>query len=249
MPTLNLGCCPGGWRLAHERKFSLVARVALACILGPLTASSQQVPNAIQADQSKRILGLVPNYRTSPSPKNYQPLTAAEKFKLASDDAFDRGTVTLAGLFAGEAQLTNGNRAFGQGGAGFGRYFGASYGDFVIGDYMTEGVFPTLLHQDPRYFRRGSGSGWSRLGYAVGQTFWTHRDSGGMQFNYSEIAGNSAAVAISNSYYAGNRTTRDGALKLGMQVGVDAAANVLKEFWPDLQRRFGKTHDNNTTAK
>src|SRR5580658_5124729 len=188
--------------------------------------------------ESKRLFGVVPNYRTSPSLNPYVPLTAKEKFKMFSEDAFDRGTVVLAALFAGQSQLTDANRAFGQGAAGFGRYFGAAYGDLVIGDYMTEGVFPVLLHQDPRYFRKGRGSGWSRLGYAAGQIFWTHTDSGGTQFNYSEIVGNSTAVAISNAYYADNRTAGDAANKLGVQIGVDMAASILKEFWPDLQRKF-----------
>jgi hypothetical protein len=191
-----------------------------------------------QAHESKRIFWIVPNYRSSPSLANYKPLAVREKFKIASEDAFDRGTIVLAALFAGEAQLTNANRSFGQGAAGYARYFGSSYGDFVIGDYMSEAIFPTLLHQDPRYFRRGTGSGWARLGYAMGQIFWTHRDSGGTQFNYSEILGNSAAVAISNAYYADNRTAGDAISKLGTQVGVDMAANVLKEFWPDVQRKF-----------
>jgi hypothetical protein len=142
--------------------------------------------------ESKRIFGIVPNYRTTPSLQNYEPLTTGEKFKIASGDAFDRGAVALAALFGGEGQLTNSNRSFGQGAAGFGRYFGTAYGDLVIGDYMTEAVFPTLLHQDPRYFRRGTGSKWSRVGYAMGQIFWTHRDSGGTQFNYSELIGNSS---------------------------------------------------------
>ena len=106
----------------------------------------------------------------------------------------------------GRGQFTNANRPFSQDVAGYSRYFGASYGDLVIGDYMTEAIFPTLLHQDPRYFRRGSGSGWSRVGYAMGQIFRTHRDSGATQFNYSELLGNSAAVAISNAYYSDNRT-------------------------------------------
>ena len=119
-----------------------------------------------------------------------------------------------------------------------GRYFGSSYGDLGIGDYMTEAVFPTLLYQDPRYFRRGNGSGRSRLAYAVGQIFWTHRDSGGTQFNYSEIVGNSAAVAISNAYYADNRTAGKSVSKLGFQIGIDMCGNILKEFWPDLQRKF-----------
>jgi hypothetical protein len=222
---------------------SRILYVSVAVILTACVSPCQQVlSDQTQEPESKRILWIVPNYRTSPSLLNYEPLTIREKFKVASEDAFDRGTVGLAALFAGEAQLTNQNRSFGQGGAGFGRYFGTAYGDLVIGDYMTEGVFPTLLHQDPRYFRRGTGSGWSRLGYAVGQIFWTHRDSGGTQFNYSEIAGNSVAVAISNGYYADNRTARDAVSKLGMQISVDMAANVLKEFWPDIERKFRRKH-------
>ena len=208
----------------------------------------QSTANNPPQAESKRILGIIPNYRTSPSLQNYEPLTSREKFKIASEDAFDRGTVGLAALFGGEGQLTNSNRSFGQGAAGFGRYFGASYGDFVIGDYMTEAVFPTLLHQDPRYFRRGTGSRWSRLGYAMGQIFWTHRDSGGTQFNFSEVLGNSTAVAISTSYYANKRTASDAVSGLGTQLGVDMAANVLKEFWPDLQRMFSRKHRQNSTA-
>jgi hypothetical protein len=107
---------------------------------------------------------------------------------------------------------------------------------------MTEAVFPTLLHQDPRYFRRGTGSGWSRLGYAMGRIFWTRRDSGGTQFNFSEVIGNSTSVAISNAYYADNRTASNAVSTLSMELGVDMASNILKEFWPDLERKFKRKH-------
>ena len=188
--------------------------------------------------ESKRIFGIIPNNRTSPSLKDYQPLSSKQKFQIARQDSFDRGTVVLAAAFAGYDQLTNANRSFGQGFEGYGRYFGASYADFVIGNYMTEAIFPSLLHQDPRYFRRGIGSGWSRLAYSVGQIFWTHTDSDRTQFNYSEILGNSTAAAISNAYYQANRSVADSASTLGIQIGVDMASNVLKEFWPDVERKF-----------
>jgi hypothetical protein len=206
----------------------------VAAIVAGQSAPQDQTQNT----EDKRILGIIPNYRTSPSLANYEPLTAKEKFKLASQDAFDRGTFILAGLFAGEAQLTNDNRAFRQGAAGFGQYYGAAYGDLLIGDYMTEAIFPTFLRQDPRYFRRGAGSTRSRLAYAIGQIFWTHSDSGGTQFNYSEVLGNSTAVAISTAYYRDNRDAGDAVTKLGMQLGVDMASNVLKEFWPDMLKEF-----------
>jgi len=212
-------------------------------VVAAFSAVAQETSsNPTQEEESNRAFWIIPNYRTSPNLLNYEPLTAGQKFKIAADDSFDRGTVVLAGFVAGESQLTNDNKSFGQGGAGYGRYFGTAFGGFVIGDYMTEAVFPTILHQDPRYFRRGMGSKWDRLGYAVGQTFWTHNDSGKTQFNYSEIVGNSVAAGISMSYYSDNRTARDAASMLGLQVGLDAAANVLKEFWPDLQRKFGRKH-------
>ena len=146
----------------------------------------------------------------------------------------------MAGMFGGLGQLTDSNKSFGHGVAGFGRYFGASYGDLLIGNYMTEAIYPSILHQDPRYFRRGSGSGRSRFAYAVSQIFWTHRDSGGTQFNYSEWLGNSTAVAISNAYYRDQQSAGSSISKLAMQIGVDAFGNVLKEFWPDLLRKFSK---------
>ena len=225
--------------------FALLASLApcqQTSLLDPNQPPARTNENRDPPSLDKRILGIIPNYRTSANLQNYKPLTTGQKFKIASEDAFDRGTVGLAALFGGEAQLSNANRSFGQGAAGFGKYFGAAYGDLVIGDYMTEAVFPTLLRQDPRYFRRGTGSRWSRLGYAMGQIFWTHRDSGGAQFNYSEVIGNSTAVAISTAYYRDNRTAADGVSKFGMQLGVDMAANILKEFWPDVEQKVRRKH-------
>jgi hypothetical protein len=193
----------------------------------------------------KRIFGIIPNYRTYPSLTNYIPLTTSQKFKIATQDSFDRGNFLLAGIFAGEGQLTNANPSFGQGAAGFARYYGTSYADIVIGNYFTEAIFPTLLHQDPRYFRRGTGGLWSRVGYALTQLFITHTDSGGKQFNFSELAGNATATAISNAYYPDRRNVGDNVSKFGTQIGIDGASNVLKEFWPDIYKKISRKRRSN----
>ena len=103
---------------------------------------------------------------------------------------------------------------------------------------MTEAIFPTILHQDPRYFRRGRGSKLSRFGYSAGQIFLTHNDSGHTQFNYSEIAGNSTGVAISMAYYPENRDVGDAVSKFGSQLAVDMISNIAKEFWPDISHKY-----------
>jgi hypothetical protein len=220
----------------------LAAAFAQAPDTSPGNPPAQSAPASNPPpEEAKRLFGIVPNFRTSPSLQNYKPLTPKEKFRIASQDAFDRGTVVLAGMFAAVGQATNANPTFGQGVAGYASYLGTSYADFVVGDYMTEAIFPTILHQDPRYFRMGKGR-WRRLGYAAGQIFWTHADTGHGQFNYSEILGNSTAVAISNAYYPDNRTAADAVSRLGTQLGVDMMSNILKEFWPEIDRKLFHKH-------
>jgi len=241
----------------------MVGRGLVTFIVLPLAVQCQNAPTngsvqpATKGDSTssdgleqpdKRIFWIVPNFRTSETLEEYKPLSPKEKFKIAGLDAWDRGTIALAAAFAGESQISNAEPAFGQGVAGYARYFGTAYADFVIGDYMTEAVYPIILHQDPRYFRKGTGSGISRLGYAMGQIFWTHKDSGGTQFNYSEVVGNSTAVAISMAYYPDGRKASDAASSLGTQLAVDTAANVLKEFWPDLERKFSKKNKASTDS-
>ena len=134
-------------------------------------------PAAPQPDtNSNRILWIIPNFRTTGELRNYQPISAAAKFKIARQDTFDRGTIALAGLFAGEAQFANSDRSFGQGVGGYAHYAATSYADFAVGNYMTEAVFPVLLHQDPRYFRRGHGryTGYGGFGNLLLNLFDSH---------------------------------------------------------------------------
>jgi len=195
-----------------------------------------------QAPPDKRVLGVLPNYRTANETAVYTPITVKQKFTIASKDSFDYPLVALAAAIAGWGQLTNGNPSFGQGMAGYGRRVGTAYADQAIGNMMTEAIFPSLLHEDPRYFRRGTGGKWSRTLYAASRVFVTRTDAGNWRFNYSEVLGNATAVAISNSYYPDNRTVGDNVEKLGQQIGIDAASQVLKEFWPDIKRKLFHHH-------
>ena len=210
-----------------------------ACVLGQEVRSAADDPTPQQRD--KRIFWIIPNYRTYPTTRDYHPLTTRDKFRMARQDVLDPGTFVLAAAFAGKDQLTNANPSLGQGVAGYAHRFAASYADWAIGDYMTEAVMPTLIHQDSRYFRLGQGGGFRRFGHAVSQIFWTRMDSGGHMVNFSEIGGNAAAVAISNAYYPDGRTARENVSRLGVQIGLDMAGNILKEFWPDLHRKL--SHD------
>jgi hypothetical protein len=227
-----------------DRKFWLWTGALIFCPVCAGRIEGQTIPvNACAAVvPPKHILGILPNHNTAPCLFPYVPIGSRDKFKIASADAFDPGAIALAALTGGGAQLFNSNRQFGQELSGYGRYFGAAYANHVIGDFLTEGAYPSLLHQDPRYFRKGSGSTGSRLGYAISRVFWTQKDAGGTAFNYSRMLGTSSTVAISSLYYAKHRDAEGSTVGFSTQLGAAMAANVLKEFWPDLSRRFSRKH-------
>jgi hypothetical protein len=226
----------------------LLATIALSASLLPhLRAqgsdlSPETKPVQEHAPPDKRVLGVLPNYRTANETAVYAPITVQQKFSIASKDSFDYPLLALGAAIAGIGQWTNENPSFGQGAAGFARRFGTSYADQAIGNMMTEAIFPSFLHEDPRYFRRGYGSKWSRTFYAASRVFVTRTDAGNWRFNYSEVLGNAAATAISNAYYPDNRDVGANVAKLGQQIAIDAASQVLKEFWPDIKRKFFQRH-------
>lgn len=225
-----------------QRRFPVFVAVSMISVALAGSAPAQQAQPDTN-ENSKRIFWIIPNFRTAPMPAVYTPIAVRQKWNIATADTFDRGTFALAALFAGESQLTNSDRSFGQGVKGYAHYYVTSYADFAIGNFMTEAINPTLFHQDPRFFRKGRGSVGSRFVYAAGEIFLTHGDNGHRQFNFSEVLGNSTAVAISMSYYPEQRTAADAIGKLGAQLGVDMAANILKEFAPDIMRKFHKHRD------
>jgi len=191
----------------------------------------------------KRMFGVLPNYRTVEDTGDVEPLTTKRKFYIASKDSFDYPIYFLSGAFAGISQIENQNPSFGQGLKGYAKRYGTAYVDQMLGNMMTEAVFPTLLHEDPRYFRRGSGGKLSRTAYALTRIFVTRTDAGLNRINASELLGNSVAVAISNAYYPATRNVEDNLQKLALQCGTDALSNILKEFWPDVKRKLRSRHE------
>lgn len=220
----------------------------LACLSGFAAAQNQagqqpgQTSVSQPADDDKRAFGLFPNYRTAEASAPYSPLTVKRKFEIGALDSFDFPTVLFAGVVAGIGQMADYNPSFGQGGKGYARRFGTAYGDQAIANLLSESVLPSMLHEDPRYFRRGTGSGWSRTGYALSQIFVTRTDSGGKRFNTSEIFGNAMGAGIANAYYPDGRHWGSNLGRFGGLIGFDAASQILREFLPDIRRKLFQKH-------
>ena len=182
---------------------------------------------------------VLPNYKTVNDPS--QPITAIgakQKFGLVLH-YFDPFTYGFTGVQASIQQATDAQKGYGQGVSGYSKRYGADFTDAFTNELFTVGVFPTLLHEDPRYFRKGAGGGLHRTLYAISRVFVARSDAGHQRYNFSELLGNLSSGAISNLYYpSGDRRVSDILTRTGFQMGYDAMFNVLKEFYPDLKRKF-----------
>ena len=214
----------------------LVRTLAAQDALPPAPAASGISPLA--PGQDKRIFGVLPNYRTAEGSAPYRHLTIRQKFWIASKDTLDYPSYGLAGFFAGISQLDNSNPSFGQGMQGYAKRYAAGVADQDLGNFMTEAIIPSLLHEDPRYFRKARGSFKSRLGYAATRVLITRTDAGGSRFNFSEFSGNGTVAALGNLYYPDDKGFSPTIQRMFTQIGTDAISGILKEFWPDIKRKL-----------
>lgn len=191
--------------------------------------------------ENHRILHIVPAYDVEKRDAPYHPLDAGGKFRVFADNTFDRWTLVKAAAAAGIGQASN-LPHYGEGGEAFGKRFGAALGDVASYNFFTQFAFPLVLRQDSRYFRLGDNSTTGhRLAYALSRVIVTRNNSGRDGPNASLILGGLASVALSNTYYPKADQTLGFAMqRFGLQMGVVAGTNVLKEFWPGIRGKLPK---------
>jgi hypothetical protein len=200
----------------------------------------------IKAEEKQRLLGIVPNFYVSYA-HDAAPLTSKQKFTLAAHDTFDWTSFIGVSVAAGIEQANNSYAGYGQGAAGYGKRWAAKFGDGRTSDYLSHAVFPSLFHQDPRYFYQGTGSNKSRLYHAVSSAFVARSDSGHLMPNYSYLLGAMCSGALSNAYYP--HADRGASLVFtNAFVGIAgrAGGTVLQEF---LGKRLTKNASASADAK
>jgi hypothetical protein len=190
-----------------------------------------------EGQQTKRILWIVPNFRAVSAGAKLPPQSVKEKFKTGALDSFDYSSFIFVGIQAGISQATDAYPAFRQGAAGYGRYYWHTFADQTDENLWVEGILPSVLRQDSRYYTLGHGGFIKRGYYAVSRTLITRTDSGRETFNASEILGSGTAAAISSLYYPTQYRTWT---KVGQRwltnALLDFGTFAAKEFWPDVNR-------------
>jgi hypothetical protein len=206
------------------------------------TASAQQTPPAADAasgpKQTKRILFIIPNFRSVSADEKLPPTTTKEKFKITMQDSFDYSAFAEVAILSGVSEAENSVPQFGKGMGGYARYYWHGFADNTDGNLWVEFIVPTVAREDPRYYTLGHGGVFHRTVYSVSRLLITRDNNGKPTPNFSEIVGNGAAAGISGLYYP---SAERGWTKTGqrwfLEVGIDGISNIVKEFWPDINAK------------
>lgn len=192
-----------------------------------------------EKEQTKRILGIIPNFRSVYTSTTLPPQSVREKFVTATQDSFDYSSIFIPAALAVYSLDTNSTPEFGGGAEGYGRYFWHSAVDQTSENYMVEFVVPVMAHQDTRYYTLGHGTFLKRARYALSRAVVTRSDSAKEEFNISEVAGAGISSGLSTLYYpASDRNLSSVASEWGIDIAIDGMSFVAKEFWPDLNHRM-----------
>lgn len=215
----------------------------------PATTPAQQPannPDAVSANgtqQTKRILGIMPNFSAVSADTKLPPQTAKEKFILAGKNSFDYSSFLIAGIQAGFAMNGDSYPEFHQGLKGYGRYYWHTLADTADENFWVSGLGPIIFHQDNRFYTLGHGGFRKRAFYAATRVLITRQDDGDRMFNFSEVIGSGASAGVSTLYYPTKyRTwTKVGQKWLTSDI-IDGANFTFKEFWPDINKKIFHTH-------
>jgi hypothetical protein len=173
-----------------------------------------------------------------PSGIAFTPMTRSERLRHYLASTFGAGSLARATLSAETGQLTRSPKEWGRDPGGYSARFGSAFAHHVIRGTLEYGA-SGLLHEDNRYLRSDKKGFWKRTGYALVSSFLTRHDNGKRGFAFSRIGSAGGAAFIVRAWLPRSVATLGaGASSFGITVALDAGSNVLREFWPDLKRRF-----------
>lgn len=200
-----------------------------------LQISSAAIKGAFTHDNLvKMARNFVPGQPLPDAPA-YVPLTKQQKFDLFVERSYSFDTISGAIFDSLTAQATGGYPSFGGGMAGYGKRLGVAVTGAESASFFSTFALPTLLHQDPRYFRSTQTEVSQRLAYAASRVLIGRSDDGRNVVNTSLILSQFIQAALSNAYIPYRNESVSGTVENALTgLGSVAQARILNEFWPDI---------------
>jgi hypothetical protein len=180
----------------------------------------------------KRAFFLFPGYDVvQQTSKPIPPLRAHQKFELAFRTTADLSLLVRAEVTTMYDHAVGVGPFYAPGGKGYAQLYGYNVANLASTFMFSDGVIPTLAHQDPRYFRKGSGSVKSRVWWALRSEFVGFSDTGKPMPNYGDLVGFGMSAMLSDAYLPSRNVSVANTFEAyGIKIGTAWAFNVLHEY-------------------
>jgi hypothetical protein len=212
-----------------------MGRAVVGVPFSPGTAargSQSELPPCPPAPPSKWLF----RFLNGPGAK---PLTPSEKARLAAKNVVDPFNAVTIVLTSGIAIASDAHSPYGPGFPGFGRNVGVAYAQDMTGEFFGVFLIPSIVHQDPRYYRMPKAPILRRVEHAALQVVWTKSDDGKGMLNYGNLVGFAIDDEISNLYVPGRSTNLPAsAARYGTGLLFAPTDYLITEFLPDVARHI-----------
>jgi hypothetical protein len=159
------------------------------------------------------------------------PLSAKQKYELFYRKTFDSSMLIRAGVVSLFDEGLSVGPDYGPGMGGFGKLYAYNAVNIASANFFSVALIPSLVHQDPRFFRKGTGSAKSRIWWAVRSQFVAFSDSGTPMPNYGSIIGLPMATALSAAYLPAKNVSFGQTMEgIAIKIGVNAGLDTAREF-------------------
>jgi hypothetical protein len=219
----------------NSRFVTFVLRAFLACSLGLHTSSAQAPIDPSLPEEPiphNRALILFAGYDTVHDPDSaVPPLRAWQKFELAYRSTSDLSSPIRAGATTLFDRSVGVGPFYGPGGRGFAQLYGYNAANLASTFLFTQAVVPSVFHQDPRYFRKGTGTAKSRIWWALRSEFVGFSDQGSQMPNYAVLVGYAMSTALSDAYLPARNVSVGKSFEgYGIKFGTGFGFNLLHEY-------------------
>jgi hypothetical protein len=227
--------------------YAAIAMSACLC-MAPCALAQQSTSSGPKSDLPSApdvMPGSTTSRVQSPHPESAEPLTLGERLRLEVHTSLGVSAFLVP---AGDAAFDMADppshypREWKDGGAAFGRNYGAEFARHTTGGF-THFAVAAIDREDPRYYPSTSTNFAKRTVHALIFTLFDRSDSGHTTLAVSNLAGSAAAGAVGMAFYPdGFRDITHAYQRAAVETTTFASHNLVAEFSPEIVLILHKLH-------
>ena len=165
--------------------------------------------------------------------------SSKDKLRIAASNVVDPFNLITIGATAAITIGSDPHTEYGPGMKGWAKNSATLLTEDMTGAFFVTYLVPSLVRQDPRYYRMPNASIPRRIVNVIVQPIWTRGDSGNHMLNYGNLIGIPATITLANVYVPGRKQgVGPTAESSAIAIASSPIDNLITEFLPDVAKHI-----------